>query len=40
MQKFVTEENKSLWKHLSAMFDRVYGSCAAGTCSGLFFIAL
>ena len=30
MQKFATEENKSLWKHLSAMFDRVYGSCAAG----------
>ena len=30
MQKFATEESKTLWKQLSTMFDTIYTSCASG----------
>ena len=30
MQKYVTEESMPSWKNLSAMFDTIYDSCAAG----------
>ena len=36
MQKFATEDSKSLWKHLSTMFDTVYSSCASGIVLSVF----